>query len=320
MKTNKIIIEPPKVNRLKYTIKLILAPFLNLFYHVVILLNRPKYIEKRYKVSICCIFKNEAKYLKEWLEYHLLIGIEHFYLYNNFSDDQYMDILNPYISKDLITLIDWPVKQGQMPAYKHWHDNFRNETGWVSFLDVDEFICPYYEENIYNWISKFKNYPSVLVYWKMFGTSGIIDSDSLKLVTEQYTISWDRFHYLGKVLYNTSYEISSFKGTTHHLTRCKMKFLNFNIDVPSINEVKHFIVWNIYSLGFGKGNDFTIQINHYWSKSYSEFLQKVNRGNVYFAEDPNFIDFNKYELRNRTSDYKIFRFLLKLKCSIMNKK
>ena len=35
--------------------------------------------QKKYTVAVCAIFKNESVFLKEWLEYHLLIGVEHFY-------------------------------------------------------------------------------------------------------------------------------------------------------------------------------------------------------------------------------------------------
>src|SRR4051794_11337491 len=51
----------------------------------------------QYDFTVCAIFQNEAKYLKEWIEYHRLVGAQHFYLYNNRSTDHYMDILQPYI-------------------------------------------------------------------------------------------------------------------------------------------------------------------------------------------------------------------------------
>lgn len=53
--------------------------------------------ELKYKIALCLIFKNEAPFLKEWLDYHLTIGVDHFYLYNNNSDDNYLDVLNTYI-------------------------------------------------------------------------------------------------------------------------------------------------------------------------------------------------------------------------------
>ena len=34
-----------------------------------------------YDLAVAAIFKDEARYLKEWLDYHLLAGVEHFYLY-----------------------------------------------------------------------------------------------------------------------------------------------------------------------------------------------------------------------------------------------
>ena len=41
----------------------------------------------KYFMSIACIIKNEGPYLREWLEYHKLIGVEHFYVYDNESSD-----------------------------------------------------------------------------------------------------------------------------------------------------------------------------------------------------------------------------------------
>lgn len=40
--------------------------------------------------------KNEKPYLKEWLEYHLLQGVEHFYLCDNGSTDGTDAYLEPY--------------------------------------------------------------------------------------------------------------------------------------------------------------------------------------------------------------------------------
>ncbi len=60
-----------------------------------------------YRLSIGTIFKDEAKWMKEWIEYHLLIGVEHFFLYNNDSTDNYAEVLDPYIKKGIVELIPW---------------------------------------------------------------------------------------------------------------------------------------------------------------------------------------------------------------------
>ena len=33
--------------------------------------------------------ENEAKYLKEWIDYHLIVGVDHFYLYNKEEQNKY---------------------------------------------------------------------------------------------------------------------------------------------------------------------------------------------------------------------------------------
>ena len=97
--------------------------------------------DKLYYLSVCAIFKNEGPILKEWIEYHLLVGVDHFFLYNNFSDDNYREILAPYIERGIVDLIDWPVPQGQFPAYEDCWQKFRETTRWIALIDLNEFLC-----------------------------------------------------------------------------------------------------------------------------------------------------------------------------------
>ena len=39
----------------------------------------------RYKIAVVAIMKNEGDYIKEWLDFHLKVGVEHFFIYNNDS-------------------------------------------------------------------------------------------------------------------------------------------------------------------------------------------------------------------------------------------
>lgn len=88
------------------------------YYKLLMNLCKPKIEKKKYDISICAIFRDEADYLREWIEYHRLAGIEHFYLYNNFSKDNYLEILEPYLEKDIVTLTQWEIPRGQMAAYE----------------------------------------------------------------------------------------------------------------------------------------------------------------------------------------------------------
>jgi hypothetical protein len=48
-----------------------------------------------HKLAVCAIAKNEGAYFKEWLEYHRLVGVEKFYIYDNESDDDTKEVLAP---------------------------------------------------------------------------------------------------------------------------------------------------------------------------------------------------------------------------------
>ena len=109
---------------IKVRIKDIVA---HLFYTLLFLPYKKKKRDTKYYCSICAIFKNESPYLREWIEYHLMIGFDHLYLYNNFSSDNYKEVLQPYIDKNAVTLIEWPVKYGQISAYEDCANKFRNE-------------------------------------------------------------------------------------------------------------------------------------------------------------------------------------------------
>ncbi len=277
----------------------------------LLLRNASEKNSKTYYFSLCAIFKNEAPYFKEWIEYHRMLGVDHIYLYNNFSTDNYMDILTPYIEEGYVTLTDWPYEMSQIPAYEHCYEHYRNETFWLMFLDLDEFICPIYKTNIKEWIKPFEKYPSVLMYWLMFGTNGIVKADPKKLVIEQYTNSWASVRNESKQVLNTSF--TPVKMYHHHIW-CWVKVLGIKFKVPSINENKRFICHHGKEICPKNG---TIQINHYWSKSLGEYVKKINKGDMFskkndeIRKDLSF--FYWHEHQNISENKVIFRFIADLK-------
>ena len=52
----------------------------------------------RYLVA-CAIFRDEAPYLAEWIAFHRLVGVEHFFLYDNGSTDDPRAVLDPLIAE-----------------------------------------------------------------------------------------------------------------------------------------------------------------------------------------------------------------------------
>ena len=269
--------------------------------------------DKKYYISICAIFKNEGHNLKEWIEYHKLIGIDHIYLYNNFSDDNYLEVIIPYIEDGFVTLTDWPYKHSQMEAYKDCLSKHRSETFWLTFIDLDEFICPKYKYNIKEWIQRFEGYPAVSIYWQMFGTCGKMKPDYSKLVIEQYTTSWEKLDGIGKYILCTD-ERFGLKIHSHHHIFINYKVATFKIKLPMINEMKKFV---FFPMLYKSTNKSTIQLNHYFSKSYEEYENKINKGDVYSISHEDFrkeiLFFINHEKNNICDNKVIFRYLTMLK-------
>ena len=119
IKENKYFIFDREVKiNLKFRVINIINKLRAMFYKSIMNIFVPRRKnETKYNVSICGIFKNEGKYLREWIEFHKIVGVEHFYLYNNNSEDNFREILEPYIEDGLVTLVEWKKNQAQMEAY-----------------------------------------------------------------------------------------------------------------------------------------------------------------------------------------------------------
>lgn len=157
---------------------------------------------KKYDLVICALFRNEAFFLKEWIEFHKLMGVQHFYLYNNLSTDNYLDILSPYLKSGEVDLFDAPIENTsqqenlfllQLPVYRQALKIVKKTAKWAAFIDLDEFLFPVQENNLISFLKQYETYPALVVNWQTYGTSYvdqippqslIIENLILKLPTE----------------------------------------------------------------------------------------------------------------------------------------
>lgn len=281
-------------------------------YRFLINFKRSKNKNFKYNVSLCLIFKDEANFLKEWIEYHRLIGIEHFYLYNNNSTDNYKDELREYVDSGLITLIEFPYKYAQIKAYEDCYNRAKDESKWIGFIDADEFINIKCKDSIVTFLDDYEDYPSVYFNWRMFGTSGNIH-EKKGLITEYYTQAWNHLSMHGKTFINNCFETFSIDSVHYMNLYCGP----FPIPPIALNKSIVYNFNNTISAGIGdKG-----YINHYWSRSYNSYIFKAfNKGDACSSSGEKTRQtqdyFKSFELKNITKDYSIQRWLvfLKLKC------
>lgn len=141
----------------------------------------------KYYLTAFVHFNNHAvNDIVEFVDYHSVVGVEHFYLVNTDSDMNLAQrILDPYIKKGLVTLIHCPVSYF---VYNQWVNcvvaatNYaRGNCRWMMYLDIDEFVLPLQKDNIPEFLKDYEDYSVVVVNWLIFGTSGFIESPPSQL-------------------------------------------------------------------------------------------------------------------------------------------
>jgi hypothetical protein len=136
-------------------------------------------------LSICAIYRDEAPYLREWVEFHRLVGAERFFLYDNGSRDDHRSVLAPYVEQGTVVLHDWPVFPGQLQAYDHALRQHGAGSRWIAFLDLDEFLFSPTGSPLPEILAGYEQYPAVGANWSVFGTSGHVEKPE-GLVIENY--------------------------------------------------------------------------------------------------------------------------------------
>jgi hypothetical protein len=150
----------------------------------------------KYELSVCAIFRDEAPYLKEWIEFHRLVGVEHFYLANHNSSDNYLDVLEPYIREGIVELrhrtddksdqsLYFFLNAHQNPYFNEMLKLAKDDSKWIAFLDTDEFLYPVQKDSLVEFLKDYEEFGGVCVNWQMFGTGGIVKFDPKKTMIEQ---------------------------------------------------------------------------------------------------------------------------------------
>jgi hypothetical protein len=120
-------------------------------------------------LSVAAIFKNEAPYLREWIEFHRMVGVEHFYLYDNGSTDNPVLELREYVMENVVTLRPWPGKVAQKAAYEAALVQSRDASRWLAFIDLDEYLWSPTGAVLPEVLPSYEDHPAVVANWCVFG-------------------------------------------------------------------------------------------------------------------------------------------------------
>ncbi len=217
-------------------------------------------------LAVCAIAKDEGAYFQEWIEWHLSQGVERFYIYDNESSDGTREILEPYIQKGVVVYKYWPGYRRQLAAYDDCLENYRFDSRWIAFIDLDEFIVPVKDASIPEFLKRFENFAGVEINWLIYGSGG--------MKTKMPGTMMERFKRHSKPDHRLNRHVKSIVDPRRVFTM---------IGCHEAAKISGYIA---DSHGEPVRKNFRervpqqdiIRINHYAVRSYEEFTEKQARG------------------------------------------
>ncbi len=145
-----------------------------------------------YELGIISQFRNEASYLAEWVSYHRLGGVEHFWLYDDGSEDDWRSVLALHLAEGVVEILPLPEHHAvgvptNVKQPSTFRDGLRRASGlakWVAIIDVDEFLLPMTAATVPDCLDRhFSTASGIWVNWLMFGTNHQIIPPGKPLLT-----------------------------------------------------------------------------------------------------------------------------------------
>jgi hypothetical protein len=123
-------------------------------------------------LSACLCFKDANRYLAEWLAFYSALGVEHFFLYDNESSDDFRSVIAPYCASGCATLLHARGRGIQQAVYAHCLSTFGARTRWLMFCDDDEFFFPVKDTLLPNALAPYEEFAGLAASWMLYGSAG----------------------------------------------------------------------------------------------------------------------------------------------------
>lgn len=242
----------------------------------------------KYELAIGAITKNEGPYIKEWIDYHILVGVQKFYIYDNESTDETAKILKPYIKKGIVEYVYFPGSRMQNAAFIDIINKHCEETRWLAPIDLDEFLVPVKHKTLPEFLHTLPgNAACVIASWVLYGSSGHKTKPE-GLIIENY--KYRRRKPSGcksiinprLIVQQTNAHVNFFAGYIVDCNGKKLGRIDQSNNPPSIE---------------------LLRCNHYKTKSYQEYVERCERGGGYSGNSRKEEKFARWDYYNQDNVY-----------------
>ena len=246
------------------------------------------------RTALVCIAKNEDHYIDEWIDYHLKLGFDDVFIYQN----DWTAHLNQ--ERESVHLIDVNGEGQQMNSYMDFIWNRSTDFDFAAFFDVDEFLCfkPPHEMDLKKFLKDFEDVYCIGINWRFFGDSGLekVENNEYSLLKRFKKAEATQNKHIKSIfnlkMYREKKLIHSLAMQNPHCFR-NSYFGKFCISTDR----SHFIAGP-----FNENFDPTVQLNHYYCKTKEEFLTIKNirgRGDVPTSSGFKFYSIKDFEDKNK---------------------
>ena len=305
-------------------------------YNIIGIKENRKYKQNNnFNLIIQSMAKDEDHIINEWIVHHILLGVDHIYLYDDNSkipiteaiknlplwilekvtiyrlEENDSNFFNDiFLSSQYYDAILYEKEHIVKQKYflNYFLIDHKNISKWCFFCDVDEFLYIKDDITICNFLEAYANYYRLYIPWLIYGSSYHIDQPK-GLVIENFTFHDNKYHNLGKSIVKLA-EIS-FINCVHKIdnkeyynfdSNKKIFELPIHINHYQINSIKTFLKRKLRP-NFGEVYDIMRHHNHFYTFMMLANYIQTNIMNKYVVSI-NLILQNKDKIvLNDSSDY-----------------
>lgn len=219
------------------------------------------------KTCIIACVKQEELYIKEWLDWHIKFGVDHFYLCDN-NDKDYNPklkyIVSEYIEREIVDVIDYnDIHPIQPICYNDIYQKYGNLYDWILIIDIDEFLSSPIYTNIKNFLNTVpNNIFNIGLPWRYYGDNELIEYEN-KPLQERFKKPVDIWKFRNGFYYHEF--INGYKSNvmSKSIIRSKKYFKSNNIKIISQHD------------------PLPLDLNYEEYKRYDPLFNEINRKTVF---------------------------------------
>ena len=236
-------------------------------------------VRPRRKACIVATARNEGLYLLDWLAYHRALGFEKFFLYSNDNLDGSDSLLEALSDAGEVTWINSSIREGVRPQWKAYNHALQIlpeilDYEWSLFIDIDEYFNLNHEvfADLHDYLAWCGRNPvdAIAFNWVMIGSNGQA-TWSDQSVRKRFAVTNKKADQHIKSMFRPQKFQASYSHHPIALIGDEIAFRSPSMRVHEFDASRGLALST-------KPEGEVAWVNHYYTKSYEEFLLKAARG------------------------------------------